>query len=72
MQPAGIGPRSRAACIDMCKRAQDSRVSLGVRLLADLRTIFGAADVLTTEEILSKLCAGTESGLDADAPWNEL
>jgi hypothetical protein len=63
---------ARAACIEMCKRAQDSRVSLGVRLLADLRTIFGVADAMTTEDILGKLYSGTESGLDADAPWNEL
>jgi hypothetical protein len=69
----GDWPQSaRAACIEMCRGAQDSRVSLGVRLLADLRIIFGAADALTTEDILSKLCSGTEAGLDADAPWNEL
>jgi hypothetical protein len=63
---------ARAACIEMCKGSQDARVSLGVRLLSDLRVIFGAADAMTTEDILAKLCAGTESGLDADAPWNEL
>jgi hypothetical protein len=63
---------ARDACIEMCKRSQDSRVSLGVRLLADLRTIFGAADAMTTEDILARLCSGTEAGLDADAPWNEL
>ncbi len=63
---------ARSTCIEMCKGAQDSRASLGVRLLADLRTIFGGADALTTEDILSRLCAGTEAGLEADAPWNEL
>jgi Protein of unknown function (DUF3631) len=63
---------ARDACIEMCKRSQDSRVSLGVRLLADLRTIFGTADAMTTEDILGRLCSGTEYGLDADAPWSEL
>jgi hypothetical protein len=61
---------AREACVELCKVAEDRRVSLGVRLLADLRTIFGDADALHTETILEKLHAG--EGLDPDAPWAEL
>ncbi len=60
------------ACEELCKVAQDRRVSLGIRLLADLRTIFGDSIALHTETILARLCDGGTHGLDADAPWGEL
>jgi hypothetical protein len=63
---------ARAACVALCKTAEDRRPSLGIQLLSDLRTIFGDADALHTKDILARLCAGEDNGLGADAPWNEL
>jgi hypothetical protein len=63
---------ARAACVSLCQVAEDRRVSLSIRLLSDLRIIFGDADALTTETIIARLCNGEAPGLDADAPWNEL
>lgn len=62
----------RAACISLCRSALDRRVSLGVRLLADLKIIFGNADALHTETIISQLTGGESAGLAADAPWSDL
>ena len=42
---------ARAACVALCKSALDRRVSLGVRLLSDLRIIFAEAEALHTEFI---------------------
>jgi hypothetical protein len=67
--------RVREACISLWTSSQDNRVSLGVRLLADMRIIFGNAgnpQALHTETILSRLCSGPQHGLDDDAPWNEM
>jgi hypothetical protein len=62
---------AREACIALAA-PQAQRVSLGVRLLADLRMIFAEANALSTETILARLCDGERHGLEADAPWNEL
>ena len=62
--------RAREACVALCQVAADRRATLGVRLLADLRIIFGEADALHTRTILERLHKG--DGLDADAPWNDL
>lgn len=62
---------AREACVALAA-PQGRRVSLGVRLLADLRTIFGDANALSTETILARLCDGEKHGLEADAPWNEM
>lgn len=64
--------RARAACIALCKVASDRRVTLGVRLLADLRLVFGEADALHTETILDRLHHGDIHKLGADAPWSDL
>jgi len=61
--------RARAACVALCKVAQDRRVTLGIRLLVDLRTIFGDAEALHTRTILDRLCDGVWWGLDSDSPW---
>lgn len=63
---------ARAACVEMVRSGADRKVSLGRRLLADLRTIFGEADAIHTETILQRLCDGEQYGLDADAPWSDL
>ena len=45
----GVWPKlAREACSALCKVAQDRRASLGVRLLADLRTVFGASVAVLT------------------------
>jgi hypothetical protein len=61
---------ARESCIAFCKSAQDRRASLGVRLLSDIRIIFGDADAMHTETIIERLTNG--AGLEDDAPWSEL
>ena len=63
---------ARKACVELCKVALDRRLSLGTRLLADLKVIFGDHVALHTETILERLHAGEDAGLDADAPWSDL
>ena len=63
---------ARKSAIAHCQSPPDGSVSLGVRLLSDLRTIFGDALALSTDTILTRLCSGPEAGLGADAPWSEL
>lgn len=63
---------ARAACLHLVEAAQDRRQSLGVRLLGDLRIIFGDSIALPTRTILARLKAPEDSGLEVDAPWAEL
>ncbi len=58
--------RARAACVELCKVAESREASLGVRLLGDVRQVFGNADAMATEIILERLC-----DLD-EAPWADL
>jgi hypothetical protein len=58
--------RARAACAWLVRDNADRGISLGIRLLADLRDIFDGARALTTEDILAQLHA-----LDA-ALWADL
>ena len=58
--------RVTAATLATASRAQAREVSLGVRLLADLRTVFGDDEAKFTEAILKALCALPE------APWGDL
>jgi phage/plasmid primase-like uncharacterized protein len=72
---------ARQACVELCASADNRRASLGVRLLADLRIVFGEADSLTTTTILARL-RGTEPYatdgqgevvyIAEDAPWGEM
>jgi hypothetical protein len=57
---------ARAACEHFVLNTGPAAPSLGVRLLADLRRVFGNADKLPTTEVLDKLTA-----LD-EAPWADL
>jgi Protein of unknown function (DUF3631) len=68
----GWPARARAACLALVKVAAERRASLGIRLLADLRTIFGEADALYTQTVLERLHKGEDYGLEPDAPWPEL
>ncbi len=63
----GHWPESaRAACLELLKVAADREVSLGIRLLEDLRTVFGHRDAMTTADLLERL-----NDLD-EAPWGDL
>jgi hypothetical protein len=63
----GDWPRlARAAAVALVGEARDNTPSLGVRLLADLRTIFGDRDAMCTNDILVALHALEES------PWADL
>jgi hypothetical protein len=57
--------RARAAATALVK-IKDEEPSLGIRLLADLKTVFGDADQMTTADILPALAA-----LD-EAPWCDI
>ncbi len=57
---------ARAACEHLVLKTGPTAPSFGVRLLGDLRHVFGDAEKLSTTEILNKLTA-----LD-EAPWADL
>jgi Protein of unknown function (DUF3631) len=56
---------ARQACLAFVTGSREDTASLGVRLLDDLRTAFGAEDALSTEQILTKLHVLDES------PWGD-
>lgn len=58
--------RARVSCVSLVSLAQDRGQTLGVKLLEDLRTIFGEHDTLSTEHILTELHKIDES------PWGDL
>lgn len=68
---------ARQACNDLCSSAQDRQVSLGIRLLGDLKKIFdgrGGEEIserLSTAFILDMLVS-EHLGLDDDAPWGDM
>lgn len=61
--------RARAACIAICGAAGSRAVSLGVRLLTDLRRVFGEVAALSTVRILDLLKGDI---LGDKAPWATL
>jgi Protein of unknown function (DUF3631) len=58
--------RSRVAAVELVALAMWKTPSLGVRLLADVRTVFGDRDSMPTELLLEDLCKLDES------PWGDL
>jgi hypothetical protein len=63
----GHWPRtSRTACVELIKVVSAREVSVGVRLLGDLRETFGDSPSLTTESLLASL-----NDLD-ESPWRDL
>ncbi|HVD04278.1 MAG TPA: DUF3631 domain-containing protein [Candidatus Dormibacteraeota bacterium] len=58
--------RARVSCVTHVTLSKVAPPSLGVRLLADLRTVFGDRDQMFTGEILEALTAMDE------APWGDL
>src|SRR5262245_34407199 len=57
---------ARKAAVALVAVARDVEPSLNIRLLADLRTVFGGEEQLTTKKILAELY------LLEDAPWNDI
>ena len=57
---------ARTACVELVKVGESREASLGVKLLTDLRAIFGEQEALSTEAILTGLCVIEES------PWADL
>ena len=57
---------ARDACKVLCKAALDTRTSLGVRLLTDLKKVFGSDTQLPTKTVLQRLYELEE------APWDDL
>ena len=67
--------KSRKACVALCRDAEDRGVSLGLRLLSDIRILFGDADAMHSQTIIDQLTTDQdqeEPRLDADAPWADL
>ena len=58
--------RARVAAVALVADSRESTPSLGIRLLADVRAVFGEADAMATESILTAL-----HGLE-EAPWAEI
>jgi hypothetical protein len=58
--------RARKAAVALVTQSKQSSPSLGIRLLGDLRTVFGTVDKKTTDEILRALHAIDE------APWGDM
>lgn len=58
--------RARASAVSLVSASADDRGSLGLRLLTDLRTVFGSAKALFTVDLLTALHTLEES------PWGEL
>jgi Protein of unknown function (DUF3631) len=63
---AGWADRARSAATALVKQAKQSTPSLGVRLLGDLRQVFGNRDSMPTDTICNALCDIEE------APWADL
>jgi hypothetical protein len=58
--------RARCSAVALVAASRESVPSLGVRLLADLRTVFGDRTTMPTDQIVAALTA-----LD-EAPWAEI
>jgi hypothetical protein len=58
--------RARVAAVALVADSKGDQGSLGIRLLRDLRAVFGEHEALSTETILSSLIAMDE------APWGDL
>jgi hypothetical protein len=58
--------RARVAAVALVAESKEGEPSLGIRLLADLRLVFGEADEMASKAIVSALCALEEG------PWGDL
>ena len=64
--------RARKAAVKLVEESREDAPTLGVRLLADLRTIFKESPCMFTSTILESLSNGQNYGLEDDAPWAEV
>jgi hypothetical protein len=62
----GWPARARVSAVTLVTDSKESTPSLGIRLLADLRGVFGDAEALATTAILERPCKLEE------APWSEV
>jgi hypothetical protein len=58
--------RARVAAVALVADSKRETPSLGIRLLSDLRHVFGDDDYISTEQIISKL-----TNMD-EAPWADI
>jgi hypothetical protein len=58
--------RARVAAVALVADSMAATPSLGVRLLADLRTVFGDSEVMSSEDVLAALVRMDE------APWGDI
>ena len=58
--------RARVAAVALVALSKAGTPSLGIRLLRDLRTVFGEADYLSTEQIIRELT------IIEEAPWGDI
>lgn len=58
--------RARVAAVALVAESKQSTPSLGIRLLADLRSIFAGREAMATDDIIKKLCEIEE------APWADM
>jgi hypothetical protein len=58
--------RARAAAVALVAESKEVEISLGIRLLADLRTVFGSEEQMTSREVVKALVDLDES------PWGDL
>ncbi|MEQ1953595.1 DUF3631 domain-containing protein [Mesorhizobium sp. CN2-181] len=58
--------RARVACVTLVTASKEGTPSLGIRLLADLKAVFGDSEVLSTKTILDMLVTMPES------PWADI
>ena len=66
-QAGGHSPnRARVTAVTLVTDKSEDKRSMGIRLLEDLKTVFGDRDRLHTEEILSELLKLNES------PWDDI
>jgi hypothetical protein len=60
--------KARSACVQLCKEGRVADVSLGVRLLQDIQSVF---DTLKMDRLRSVDLAGYLAGIE-EAPWGDL
>ena len=58
--------RARVAAVALVALVREAEPSLGIKLLTDIKTVFGGFDCLGTKSILAALCSLPES------PWGDL
>src|SRR5262245_5404862 len=58
--------RARVAAVALVADAKDGEASLGIRLLGDIRSVFGQSDRMTTKALIAALIE------IEDAPWGDL